>query len=428
MSTSGATSPRKTVSNGRDSAPVEEKWENRAPIPGGDSFPASSARSRAEPLRVLHVINYLHVGGTEGIVLNLMKGLTDGLFEHRLCTLRGFDPDWARQVQLDGALFIPGQPGVGFRFYTLPLFRIMRAYRPHIVHSRNWGTIEAVLAARLAGVPVAVHSEHGYEIETLDGMPRRRRLACRGVYAMVDAVLTVTHDLQRYHAQQAWMALEKIRVIYNGVDLQGFSPRPELREPLRARLGLPQKSFVVGTVGRMVPIKDCTTLLRAAEILVRRGVEVRLLFAGGGPELASYQRYVEQSAELSGRVLFLGLSDNVADLLNAMDVFVLTSLREGMSNTLLEAMASGLPVVATRVGGNVELLEDGRTGWVFAPGDYKDLAERLHCLAQRKELRCQFGAAARQHAIERFSMERMLRAYRDLYLELADRRGVLAQR
>ncbi len=382
---------------------------------------------RKGPLRVLQLINYLGRGGTELGVMKLMAGLTDGLFEHTLCTIRGFDTDWGSPLFAAGKLLVAGRPDLKSQFLFFRFVRIMKAYRPHIVHSRNWFSLEAVPAARLLRIPVAIHSEHGYGFEMLREMPIRRRLLRRGIYAMADAVLTVSQDLRRYHAEQAWMPLERVRVIPNGVDTQRFSPRPDIRPSLRKQFGLPAESFVVGSVGRMVPIKDQSTLLKAAEILALRGEDIRVLLVGSGPELIRLQRYVESSAGLSGRVLFVGSTDHVPELLNVMDVFVLPSICEGMSNTLLEAMASGLPVVATRVGGNPEVVEEDRSGWLFLPGDVEDLAGRLQRLACHREVGCKLGAAARQRAIEHFSLERMLEDYRNLYLELADRHGLLAR-
>ncbi len=380
-----------------------------------------------EPLRVLHVFDHLGMGGTEYGVLRVIAGLNNGLFNHRLCTLRGFDSELVRQRNLADKLFVAGRPDASLQFPLFRLVAIMKAYRPHIVHSRNWGAVEAIPAARLARVPVAIHSEHGYEMEMLAGLPGRRRLLRRAVYAMADAVFTVTRDLRDFHARQAWVSTQRIRVIYNGVDTTRFSPRPQVCLRLREEFGWPAGCFVVGTVGRMVPLKDHGTLLKAAEILIRLGVDTRVLLVGSGPELARHQRYVNSSPELRGRTFFVGPSDRVAELLNVMDVFVLPSLCEGMSNTLLEAMASALPVAATRVGGNPELIEEDRSGWLFSPGDVEGLAERLRRLAHHRELRAQVGGVARERAIERFRLQRMLQDYQDLYLEMAERRGVLAR-
>jgi sugar transferase (PEP-CTERM/EpsH1 system associated) len=373
------------------------------------------------------VINRLAQGGTEGVIIRLVRHLNYDFFDHRICALRGFQVEWVQQEQLADKVYALGGKWRRPHFPLRGLIRVMKQYRPSIVHSRNWGSIEAILAARLAGVPVVIHSEHGYEMDMLEGLPFRRRLLRRGLYTMADAVFTVTRELRDFHARETWLAPERIRVIHNGVDSSRFSPRPETRQQMREQLGIVRGAFVLGTVGRMVPIKDQHTLLRAAELLVRRGVNVCLLLVGYGSALSELQGYASSSPELRGRALFAGLSQGVAELLNAMDVFVLASLKEGMSNTLLEAMASGLPVVATRVGGNSELVEEGRSGWLFAPGNAEQLADQLALLANDEASRRQLGAAARRRVLEQFSFDRMLEQYRNLYLEMAVHRGLVAR-
>ena len=389
-----------------------------------ESHRATPKRPGGSPLRILHILNRLERGGTELIVLKLILGLSEGPFEHRLASLRGMDPGLANEPLPGGELLSPGKEKSGFQFLLFRLARLMRAYRPHIVHSRNWGAIEAIPAARLAQVPVAIHSEHGYELDMLVGLPKRRRVLWRAAHAMADAVFAVSRELRDYHACQAWLSPERIRVIYNGVDTQRFSPRPDARASLRRRFRLPENRFIVGTVGRMVPIKDHPTLLRATEILARHRTDVHALLVGSGPELERNQQLVRGSPDLAGRVTFIGASEEVPELLNTMDAFALPSVFEGLSNTLLEAMATGLPVIATGVGGNTEVIEENRSGWLFRPRDAETLASRLGLLASQEDLRRQYGAASRVRAVERFSLRRMLEDYSHLYLELAARRGI----
>lgn len=390
--------------------------------PGGGT-PSSNGSVR---LKILHVLNQMGTGGTEHTALNVVAGLNDPQFEHRFCVMRNLDHEFALSKNLGVQPFIAG--GRDAWFFVFRLARIMRAYQPHIVHSRNWGAIEAIPAARLARVPVVIHSEHGYEVETMRGLPKRQRLFRRAVYPMADAVFTVTQELRDYHAGQAQIAPEKIRVIQNGVDTDRFAPNPAVRQAARRKLGLDPGTVVIGSVGRMAPIKDHTTLLKAAAAAISRGVDIRVLLAGSGPELERHRNTVAERPELAGRVLFLGATESVPEVLNAMDFFVLPSLLEGMSNSILEAMASGLPVVATRVGGNPELVADGATGWLFSRGDVSELAGRIEQLARENELRCRFGDAARKRAEQHFSLRLMIERYRGLYLELARRRKLVGCR
>ena len=258
------------------------------------------------------------------------------------------------------------------------------------------------------------------------GLPMRRRLFRRAAYAMTDAIFAVTRELRDFHARQAWIRPERMGVMYNGVDTQRFAPCRESRVAMRKELGLPEESFVVGAVGRLVPIKDHQTLLKAAALVSKSGIDVRALLVGSGPERERLQALSTNSLE--GRVCFAGDSSRVPELLNAMDVFVLPSLNEGMSNTLLEAIACGLPALATNVGGNPEIIENNVNGCLFTPGDTAWLADKLTLLARNPALVHQLGTAARNHAIESFSLSRMLDTYRNFYLALAARRHVVAAR
>lgn len=394
------------------------------PTMSHDNHGLATAPSAGRPLRVLHILNRLDRGGTELIVLKVMEGLSKVVFEHRLASLRGSDPEFQAVALPDGKLLSAGPVGGGFQFPLFRLARMMRAYRPHIVHSRNWGAIEAIPAARLAGVPVAIHSEHGYELDMLAGLPNRRRVFRRAVYAMADAVFAVTRELRDYHAKQAWISSQRIRVVYNGVDTQKFCPRPDLRAAARKRFGLSPNRFIVGAVGRMVPIKDHATLLRAVDLMTQRNVNAHVLFVGSGPELERTQELAAGFAALAGRVTFIGASDEVPEMLNAMDAFAQPSISEGMSNTLLEAMATALPVIATAVGGNNEVIDNDQSGWLIRTRDHEALASILTRLASQADLRGAFGSAARQRIIERFGLDRMLTDYTQLYLELASRRGI----
>ena len=370
------------------------------------------------------MLNRLDTGGTERTVLRVIQGLDSDGMEHQICATRGFNPDWVEKHNLTGRLRLAGDANQRFQFLLPSLVRIMKEYRPHIVHSRNWGAIEAVLSARFARVPVVIHSEHGYELDMLQGLPLRRRLLRKACYAMASAVFTVSDQLREYHSAQAWVAGGKIRVIRNGIDMRLFAPQPEMRQEMRTRLGFNAETVVIGSVGRMVSIKDYGTLLKALEIVLQHGMDIHVLLAGAGPELETHRKYVAASTVLANRVLFTGASDHVETLLNAMDVFVLPSIAEGMSNTIVEAMACGLPVLATNVGGNQELIENGVSGLLFRVGDVNGLAKQLEVLSANPELRHSLGSAARQQAVERFSLEGMIANYRSLYVGLAHERGV----
>ena len=395
-----------------------------APSTKNQMIAGRDAKLHLSRLRIMHVLNYLRRGGAEFGILKLMDGLDAEQFEHRICTTRWYDPGFIRDYRLAEILDVASSDRVGLQFQLFRLKRIFREYQPHIVHTRNWGAMEAIPAARLAGVPIVIHSEHGYEVGTLAGLPYRQRLFRQMAYAMADRVFTVSRELREFHSRQVWLGADRISVIQNGVDTQRFSPSPGVRQRVRQELGFPSERLVIGGVGRMVPIKDYGTLLKAAAELLKRGVNLHLLLVGKGPEFESLQR--QGIALLKDRVSFVGASDRVPELLNAMDIFVLPSFGEGMSNTLLEALACGLPLLATRVGGNPEVIEDGRSGWLFSAGDAEDLSRRLEALAAKPEIRGALGAAARVRATTVFSLEGMIERYRSLYLNAAYQRRLVS--
>lgn len=374
-------------------------------------------------LRILHVLPRLGLGGTEQGLLKVIGELKCDEFEHKICAVRGVDEDFVSQSGLQVPVFSAGTPDPGFQFPLFRLARIMRRVRPHIVHSRNFGALEAVLAAKLARVPVVIHSEHGYELEILDGLPLRRRWLCRALYGTADSVFTVTDELRAFHSRESWIPLERISVIHNGINTELFASRPELTSRVRSDCGIPPGRLVIGSVGRMVPIKGHKTLLEAAEIAIGSGIDLHVLLVGAGSELQNLRFQAQLSGRLRGRITFSGRSHRVPELLNGMDIFVLPSVREGMSNTVLEAMATSLPVLLTNTGGNLELVKDGVHGLFFAPGEANSLAECIGRMARDAGLRTEFGLAARREVEQRFSLPEMIRKYRELYFSLASRQN-----
>jgi len=371
------------------------------------------------PLRILHVVNNLGQGGLENGLVNLIGQMDPRRFEHVVCAVRGLGPNADRLPRDRVTIENLADSRWNSRVQTPALVRAIRRFRPDIVHTRNWAGVEGVLAARLAMVGGVVHSEHGFDGGAASVEPRRRIWVRRIAYGLADRVLTVSFQLR--HQLSARMAFpeDRITVVHNGVDRQRFYPDAALRAQARYRLGLQDGNVCIGCVANLLPVKDHMTLLQACAGLPpddRR--RVRLVCIGEGPERDRLQGFVQSRAELRERVLFLGSRPDIDDLLRAMDVFVLPSVSEGLSNALLEAMASGLPVLATAVGGNLEAVIDGDSGLLFPVGDADALGEHLHGLASDPQRRERIGSRALQRVREEFSMETMVSGYEQLYLGL----------
>ena len=231
------------------------------------------------------------------------------------------------------------------------------------------------MAARLARVPHVVHGEHG----TMEVRPRNLRMQ-RWLWPRTDGVLSVSSRLAERMAAQVGFDLARIRVIPNGVDTGRFTPAS--RDSARAAFGLTADDVVIGTAGRLVPVKDQATLIGSLAALRSKGLRFTCVIAGDGP---LHEALTAQSAAagLADSVRFLGARNDIERVLAACDIFVLSSVSEGMSNTILEAMATGLPVVATRVGGADELVEEGTSGLLVSPQAPQALAGALEIAGDR---------------------------------------------
>lgn len=369
-----------------------------------------------EPIRVMHVVFTLHPGGMEFGVIKLVNGLDRTRVRSSICSTTPASPDMKALVAPDVPVFeLQRRPGNDLRFVR-DLYRLFRRERPHVVHTHAWGTLlEGLVAARLARVPFIVHGEHG----TLQLRGYQRRLQ-RAAWSRVDRVLSVSSRLAERMAAETGFPADRIMTLRNGVDLSRFGRHR--RDDARQALGLPRDGFVVGTAGRLVPVKDQATLLDAVAQVRRAGHEVTLVLAGDGP-LRSDLEARAASLGINRDVRFLGHCDRIELVLSALDVFVLSSISEGMSNTILEAMATGLPVVATHVGGADELIEDGVSGLLVPSRSPEEIASAVIQLLQDPARRHTMAVAARKRAESEFSLPSFTARYENMYVTLAAERA-----
>ncbi len=392
--------------------------------PGG-----AATRPAPSTLRVLHVLPGLHGGGMERGLVRQVRSWTpilgdDALLptvEHHVCVLGGGDDellDACRRVAPLHRLGMTSEKRLRGRMLGwLGLRRIIRRHRPHIVHARSTGTwSDASLAVR--GLPVRLvlgfHGQTGVAPPPIAKRCTHRLLARRA-----DAVVAVSHHaaaalIERYHVPP-----HKLRVIPNGVDTLQFRPAGGCREieSIRRRLDLPVSAPLAVCVANLQPVKGHDVLLTAWRQVCMVHPTIQLLLVGDGPER---ERLEDLSATLRLRdhVRFVGRRGDVADWLRAADLFVLPSRYEGCSNAVLEAMASGLPVIAGHVGGNAELVSPQHTGWLIEPDSPQRLAGTLVDVFMDQGARHRVGAAAREAVSRHFSMEVCLRRHAELYCRL----------
>jgi sugar transferase (PEP-CTERM/EpsH1 system associated) len=370
------------------------------------------------PIRIMHVVDNMGKGGLENGLINLIERLDPDLFEHIVFALRPVGANADRLPKDRVRLICLDQKDAGQRFQIAALARGVREAKPDIVHSRNWATIEAVVAGKWARVKALVHGEHGLDADTVAGEPWRRTTFRRLAFELADRVLSVSRQLRDLHAARTGFSADKITVIHNGVNRERFFPDPAARARMRAELGISADEFCIGCVGNLSKVKDYPTLLAAVAELDKSCRDWRLVIIGEGPERAQLEGVINAHPEWKQRVSLLGLNNRVPELLNAMDVYVLSSVFEGISNSLLEAMATGLPAVVSDTGGNPEVVVDGECGLLFAPGNGQRLAEHLLALRAQPEQRVELGRKALDRVREEFSLDGMVRKYAQVYQSL----------
>lgn len=368
---------------------------------------------------ILHVLHHLVIGGMENGMVNLINQLPHDRYRHLVACIEDYSEFRDRIQRPDVDVLALRRSQVGAWGVRRRVFELCRRYRPQVVHSRGLSGLDALWAAKLAGIGHAVHSEHGWDVDNLRGDAWKPAFLRRLHRPVIDEFVTVSMDLQRFLQRRAGVPASRITQIYNGVDTKRFHPAVE-----RGVLpGVPEgfitpESIVIGTVGRLQPVKDQATLLDAAARLVRDHPHwrsrLRVVIVGDGP-LTGALREQLQSLQLQDVAWLAGSSTRVVDFLQGFDAFALPSLNEGISNTVLEAMACGLPIIATAVGGNVEIVDDGVCGQLLPAGDPDALAAAILALMEQPERRLAWGRAAREAADRRFAMDRMLTAYARVY-------------
>ena len=366
--------------------------------------------------KIMHIVDSLNIGGLENGVVNLVNYLDHTKFIHVICCLREVGPMAGRLHTKETEIICMGNDSTDY-FMPMKLMHLISRIRPQVVHTRNWGTIDGIIAAKLARVKYVVHGEHGREFTDLHGSNYRRNLARWALGTWVNSFVAVSDEIKSWLVNKVRIPEKKIVTIINGVDTKKFYP-PVDKGKVKQDLGIDPGTFIIGAVGRLDKVKNYEMLLKAMP-LKSGEFPYKLILIGDGPERDSLESFV--TTHRLSNVEFLGEKINVQDYLQAFDLFVLTSVGEGISNTILEAMATGVPVIATRVGGNPEIIEDNVTGSLIPSGDYALLNEMISKYMNNKSLCQSQGQAGRFRCEKLFSLNVMVEKYDRLYSNLLNR-------
>jgi sugar transferase (PEP-CTERM/EpsH1 system associated) len=369
---------------------------------------------------VCHIIFKLDYGGLENGLVNLINHLPSDRYRHTIVCLKG-STDFRKRLKNPDVpiLTVNKRDGKDIVAYGR-LWHLVRRLRPDIVHTRNLPALDMLAPARFAGVRSLVHSEHGVGPEF--GRNWRYNQLRRLSRLIVSRYVFVSRDLANWWVTKVGIPTDKMSVIHNGVDVSLFHPAERRHDLLPHGFATPPV-FVIGAVGRLEEVKDQVTLTRAflrlLELRPKLRSQLRLVIVGDGSLRTEIESMLESAG--AGALAWLpGFRDDAVDLYRAFSVFVLPSRSEGISNTLLEAMASGLPVVATRVGGNSEIVEEGRSGQLVPPRDPDAMAAALLSYIDNSGLIAAHGHVGRECIMRDFNLSTMVRAYGQLYAKLGE--------
>ena len=359
--------------------------------------------------RVLHVVLSLNPGGTERLVVALVERLS-GFVDAAVCCIDEIGA-WGATLRRAGVPVTALTRRPGFRPQLgLEIARLARAHRADVIHCHHYSPLVYAAVSRLFHrAPRIVFTEHG---RLASAPPSAKRRVANFVVARVpDAAFAVSEDLKRHLVSEGFDS-GSVNVLHNGID-PGPPASPQARNDARRTLGVAPGACVIATVARLDPVKDLTSLVDAFRLVREQRLDARLVIVGEGPERTSIETLVARHG-LAPAITLLGHREDARQLLAGVDIYVNCSTFEGISLTILEAMAAALPVVATHVGGNPEIV-DASTGRLVPPRDPASLAAALIALADAPALRTELGLAARARIERDFSLDRMVGEYLHVY-------------
>jgi len=364
--------------------------------------------------RIVHIVYSFAIGGLENVIVQLINRLPADRYEHVVLSLTTIS-DFKDRITRPDVQFIALNKPPGHAIPLYPkIFRLLRQLKPDVVHTCNLAALEIVPIAWLAGVPRRIHAEHGWDAHDPDGTnPRYRKL--RKLYKpFVSHYVAVSEDLNRYLDKAVGVPEKRRSLIANGVDTELFAPPSSSRSAVPGCPFIPGRHWIIGTIGRLQTVKNQPLLARAFVRLIEQHPEaarrLRLAIVGDGP-LRSEVENILTTANALQYAWLPGARNDIPDILRMFDCFTLPSQAEGTSCTLQEAMACGLPAIATAVGGTPALVEEGVTGHLVPSDDEAALADAIWQAYQTPEKTAGFGLAARNKALERFALSSMIEHY-----------------
>ena len=372
-----------------------------------------------DKLHIVHVVHRFDTGGLENGVVNLINTLGEQGYQHSIITLKGHNPEFAARIEIDNVQFydLAKKEGNDLAIFGR-LNKLLKLLQPDILHTRNLTTLECQLVGWWRRIKKRIHGEHGWDVNDLGGSNPKYQKLRRLFKHFIHHYVALSSEAKGYLEKKIGVPANKITHICNGVDTDKFSPVPNQCDNLPQAFAT-EDTVVFGTVGRLAEVKNQQFLLESFIALLKlypqHVQKIRLLIVGDGVLMPLLLERIEQ-AGVQQQVFLAGNRSDVEQQMRAMDVFVLPSLAEGISNTFLEAMASGLPVIATNVGGNPDLILPEHAASHLVPAN--DVSALTLAMAQYVESPAklqQDSQAVREHCVKNFSIDTMVKKYHQLY-------------
>lgn len=357
-------------------------------------------------MKILHVIESLEVGGAEMLVVNLINEMPND-YNQAVCCIKKIG-QLSNKIKKNVKIYCLNKNEGNSLIVPLQIAKIIRNNKFDVVHSHNWGHFpETFLGAKIGGAKVIVHTAHGaMEHYSKNIIKKKLRMFIESIVSIfIDKIIAVSDSLRSKIINDLFISKNKVVTIYNGVNFKAIDHKHKKCK----------SELLLVTVGRLVQVKNYKMLIRAFAIAKKRcKYNIRLIFVGDGPERNNLEIECD-SYNLNNNLIFYGFCDEVDKILSESDIFVNSSHYEGISLAIIEAMKFSLPVIATSVGGNNEIISDGFSGILIPDNDVERFSDAIICLANDKKKRSIIGRNGREKAFNKFNFEKTKRNYIILY-------------
>ncbi|MDO9399659.1 MAG: glycosyltransferase [bacterium] len=362
-----------------------------------------------QKIKIIYIIPTLNIGGAERLVIDIAKNLNQEKFIVKIICMKRFGI-WEQELKDSGIqLILLGQKrGCSF-FSLIKLIRILKKECPDIVHTHLFGAdFYGSIATRLVGIKYLVSTEHNFNYS--EGLIRK--IIKMFISKLFNNIIAVSEAVKNYVIKDYCVKSKKILVIYNGVDVNKFFQHFKKRENVKEN-----RNIVIGSVGRLVEQKGFKYLIEAVNKLSSQNIDIECLIAGDG-ELKTVLLEKVKKLGLENKIKFLGSQKDIKSFLNKIDIFILPSLWEGFGLVILEAGLAGLPVIVSKVGGIVEIIEDKKDGLFVNPANSDDLAQKIKDLIEHKEFRDELAINLQTKVKNNFTIQNTVAQYEQYYNKL----------